>query len=162
VDGDRLLTAFLGALFGAGGWLIVGMFIQRAQVARAAKNAGRAVWFELSVNRIAVDLARQHDSFEPLNRASYDRLLPELATWLRAEELLTIARAYMGHAGYQQLSRDRSVPSSARRLILTALADGHRAAAEVLRKRVFSAPELHRMRSLGPDMALLVDPAADG
>ena len=40
---EQLLPVIVGAFVGAIGWLIVGLFIQRQQFARQAKNAARAV-----------------------------------------------------------------------------------------------------------------------
>jgi hypothetical protein len=156
VDADRVLAALIGALFGAGGWLLVGMFINRTQSARVAKNAARAVWFELTFNRIAVGVAAEHGAFESLSRSAYERLLPELATWLRAEELLTISRAYLGHAGYDQLRRDEALPVAARKAVLAALSDAHDTAVSILGRRAFSTAEIERMRSIGGDTAMLV------
>ncbi len=89
--------------------LVVGLFIQRQQVARVARNSARAVYFELAVNAIAVTLARDHGVFQPLARATFDRLLPELAALLSMDDLQTVAQAYMGHAGYDQLQRDPEI-----------------------------------------------------
>ncbi len=79
----QIVTLLLGAFFGALGWLVVGLFIARRQYERQAKNAARAVYFELDVDRINVELARDHGHFQPLVRSSFDRLLPELATGCR-------------------------------------------------------------------------------
>ena len=35
------------------GWLLVGVYMQRRQFARQAMNAGRAVYFELLINRMS-------------------------------------------------------------------------------------------------------------
>ena len=108
---EALMTAAVGAFFGAAGWLLVGLFMTRRQVERQSRNAARAVYFELTMNAIDIDVAEQHLVFQPLRRASFDSLLPELATWLHAEELETIVKAYMSHAGYEQAQRDDKLPS---------------------------------------------------
>lgn len=141
MDAERLLIAFIGAFFGAAGWLFVGLYMQRRQFTRQARNAARAVYFELAVNEIGVDVALRHAAQEPLSRASFDRLLPELATWLRADELDTIARAYMSHAGYEQLRRDAAIPAPIRSALLQRILAEHHAASQVLRERAFSKRE---------------------
>jgi len=145
MDADRLLTAFLGAFLGAAGWLVVGLFIQRQQFARVARNSARAVYFELAVNAIAITLSREHGVFQPLARGTFDRLLPELAALLSMDDLQTVAQAYMGHAGYEQLQRDHGVPAEVRRAILTRGEEQHRAASEVLVRRAFSHEEQARL-----------------
>jgi len=149
MDADRLVTAFIGAFFGAAGWLVVGLFIQRQQVARVARNSARAVYFELAVNAIAVTLARDHGVFQPLARSTFDRLLPELAALLSMDELQTVAQAYMGHAGYDRLQRDPGLPAEVRRTIVSRADEQHRSATAVLMRRAFSAAERARLTS-GP------------
>ncbi len=158
MDADRLLTAFMGAFLGAAGWLVVGLFIQRQQFARAARNSARAVYFELAVNAIAVTLAREHGVFQPLARGTFDRLLPELAALLSMDDLQTVAQAYMGHAGYDQLQRDPSLPSEVRRAILTRAEEQHSQATGVLVRRAFSQSERARLAPADPGSS--VDPAA--
>ena len=84
---EQLLPVIVGAFVGAIGWLIVGLFIQRQQFARQAKNAARAVYFELDSNTANVQFAVDLGAFTPLARSSYERVLPELATWLPPEDL---------------------------------------------------------------------------
>jgi hypothetical protein len=110
VDADRFLTALVGALFGAAGWLVVGLYIQRTQHERQARNAARAVYFELANDLVDVDIAVRHGVFGPAPPRDVRPLLPELATWLDAMELQTIARAYSSHAGFDQLQRESHVP----------------------------------------------------
>ncbi len=149
VELDRLVTAFVGAFFGAAGWLVVGLYIQRRQAERQARSAGRAVYFELAVNEVNLDVALRHGSFQPLAQGTYERLLPELASWLTAEELQTIARAYMSHAGYEQVQRDALIPPPVRMALLERVTGEHRAALEALRRRAFSRGEIARL-SLSP------------
>ncbi|MDQ3552924.1 MAG: hypothetical protein M3395_00730 [Chloroflexota bacterium] len=149
MDAERLLTAFIGAFLGAAGWLVVGLFIQRQQFARVARNSARAVYFELAVNDIAVGLARQHAVFQPLARGTFDRLLPELAALLSMDDMQTVAQAYMGHAGYDQLQRDPSVPSEVRQAILARAEEQHRAATAVLVRCAFSQAERARLVPAG-------------
>jgi hypothetical protein len=150
MDADRLLTAVIGAFFGAAGWLIVGLYIQRRQYERQARNAARAVYFELAVNHIDVDVALRHGAFGALSRSSFERLLPELATWLRADELEVIARAYMSHAGYEQLHRDATIPEPVRAALLQRILQEQTAASGLLRSRAFSKQEAARLSSPTP------------
>ncbi|CAN5660330.1 hypothetical protein BH23CHL6_BH23CHL6_07650 [soil metagenome] len=145
MDLDRLISALIGAFFGAAGWLFVGLYMQRRLHDRQARNAARAVYFELTQNEIDVDVAIGHAVFQPLGRSSFDRLLPELATWLDAEELQTIARAYMSHAGYDQVQRETTIPAVVRAALLQRILQEHRAASALLRRRAFSQREAERL-----------------
>jgi hypothetical protein len=138
---EQLLPGIIGAFVGAFGWLVVGLFIQRQQFARQAKNAARAVYFELDSNTANVQFAVDLGAFTPLARSSYERVLPELATWLPPEELRLIVTAYMSHSGYQQLSSDGEVPEPVRRQVLAEILQTNRRARELLGLRVFSKRE---------------------
>lgn len=138
---DKILPGIIGASVGVLGWLFVGMFIQRRQFMRQARNAARAVYFELDVNRVAVLVARDLGSFARLDRSSFERLLPELATLLPAADLKTIVSAYMAHAGYQQASTDTELPVPVRERLLDAIVTAHDEALGVLRGCAFSARE---------------------
>lgn len=153
------LTAVVGAFFGAAGWLVVGLYIQRRQYDRQSRNAARAVYFELAMNEIDIDVAAKHGVFGPLRRGSFDRLLPELATWLEAEELEAIARAYMSHAGYEQTQRDDKLPAPIRSALLGRVAAEHNAASNLLRRKAFSTNEAARLSTLSRT-APAEDPAA--
>src|SRR5438094_4276314 len=111
MDVDRFLPGVIGAFVGVIGWLLVGVYIQRRQFLRQARNAARAVYFELDVNRMNVEVARDYGSFTALNRSSFDRLLPELATVLAPADLRRPAPASMAHAGYQQAASDPELPA---------------------------------------------------
>jgi hypothetical protein len=150
MDLDRVLPGVIGAFVGVVGWLVVGLFIQRRQFMRQARNAARAVYFELDVNRMNVEVARDYGSFTPLNRSSFERLLPELATLIDAGELRTIVSAYLAHAGYQQASSDPELPPEVRREALAAILAAHEDALKVLRRRAFDSAEL---RGLDQDTA---------
>lgn len=141
MDLDRLIAALIGAFFGAAGWLFVGLYMQRRLHERQARNAARAVYFELIQNEIDVDVAMSHGVFQSLGRSSFDRLLPELATWLDADELQIIARAYMSHAGYDQVQRETAIPAPVRAALLQRILAEHRAATALLRRRAFSRRE---------------------
>jgi hypothetical protein len=145
MDPSVLVPAIVGAVFGALGWLMVGLYMAGRQNDRVAKNAGRAVYFELVMNRLSVDVALEYGSFAPLGRSSFDRLLPELATWLEPEELQTIVAAYMGHVGYGQVGADTGLPSGIRRQALSGILATHVRALDLLRRRVFSDDEARRM-----------------
>jgi hypothetical protein len=142
MDLEHLLPGIIGAFVGVIGWLAVGLFIQRRQFIRQARNAARAVYFELDVNRMNVEVARDYGSFTPLNRSSFERLLPELATLIAPGELRTIVSAYIAHAGYQQAASDQELPPAVRREALSAILDAHRDALDVLRRRAFSRAEI--------------------
>ena len=157
---DRFLPGIIGAVVGVVGWLLVGVYMQRRQFARQAMNAGRAVYFELLINRMNVAVARDLGSFQPLGRSSFDRLLPELATWLPAQPLQTVVGAYMGHAGYQSASAQQDAPADLRRVALDAIEAAHRAALDALRPRLFSVREIAALaKSAGP-YAIDITPAA--
>lgn len=145
MNAEQVVSALIGAFFGAAGWLLVGLYMQRRLHQRAARNAARAVYFELEVNRINVEVALRHGVFQPLSRASFERLLPELATWLSADELQTLTRAYMAHAGHQQVQADQSVPPAVRQALLQRIATEQQTAAAVLSRRAFSVAERERM-----------------
>jgi hypothetical protein len=144
---DQLLTAAIGAFFGAAGWLLVGLYMQRRQADHQARNAARAVYFELVMNAIDVGVAADHLVFQPLRRGSFDRLLPELATWLGADDLEVIVRAYMSHAGYEQAQRNEGLPAPVRMALLRTVLLQHNEATELLRARSFSAREAARLSS---------------
>jgi hypothetical protein len=139
---QQFIIGISGTLVGVIGWLLVGMYIQHRLHGRQARDAGRAVYFELGANHLSVFMALEYGTFGDLNRATFDRLLPELATWLPAAELQALALAYLGHAGYAQMARELEIPTEAKRVALTALLETHRVAVELLRHRVFSPSEL--------------------
>jgi hypothetical protein len=153
VELNQFLTALVGAFFGAAGWLLVGLYMQRKAADRAARNAARAVYFELAMNEIDIDVATRHGVFGPLRRGSFDRLLPELATWLEAEELAAIARAYMSHAGYEQTERDDKLPAPVRAALLGRVLAEHMAASNLLRRRAFSVREAARLSTMSTEAA---------
>jgi hypothetical protein len=142
---DQLLTALIGAFFGASGWLVVGLYMQRRAAQTQARNAARAVYFELAMNSIDIKVAADHMVFQPLRRGSFDRLLPELATWLTADDLETIVRAYMSHAGYEQAERDGKLPAQVRAAVLSTVLGQHSAAASLLRIKAFNERERARL-----------------
>jgi hypothetical protein len=159
---DRFLPGIIGAAVGVVGWLLVGVYMQRRQFARQAMNAGRAVYFELLINRMNVVVARDLGSFVPLSRSSFDRLLPELATWLPAGPLQTVVGAYMGHAGYESAGSQHEAPADMRRKALEAIEIAHRMALDALRPRLFSAREIEALTSGGGPYALGVPAPASG
>lgn len=142
---DQLITAAIGAFFGAAGWLLVGLFMQRRAAQLQARNAARAVYFELAMNAIDIEVAAEHMVFQPLRRQSFDRLLPELATWLAAEDLEVIVRAYMSQAGFEQAQRDEKLPIQVRTAVLQTVLVQHRAATDLLGQKAFSAQERARL-----------------
>lgn len=145
-----LLPGIIGSFVGVMGWLLVGLYIQRRQFMRQARNAAKAVYFELDVNLAAVSVARDHGLFADLDRSSFERLLPELATLLSAIDLRTVVDGYMTHAGYRQLASRDDLPADVRRMALTKLMDAHQRALATLRSRAFTDAELRAVR--GPDV----------
>ena len=139
---ERLLIGIAGAIVGVIGWLFVGMYLSRRERTRKARNAGRAVFFELGANVLAVFTAIEYGMFGPLSRASYDQLLPELATWLPAAELQALALAYLGQGGYKQMAEEPDLPTEAREAALGGVLDAHRVALGLVRDRVFTAQEV--------------------
>src|SRR5256712_13909218 len=125
MDIDRLLPGLIGAFVGVVGWLLVGLFIQRRQFIRQARNAARAVYFELDVNRMNVEVARDYGSFTPPNRSSFERLLPELATHIGPGELRTILLPHNPPAGYPHGSTAFRLPPPVRRATPPAVPAAH-------------------------------------
>jgi hypothetical protein len=138
---ETLIPALIGAVFGSLGWLVVGLFIQRSQFRRQARNATRAVYIELEMNRLNIATARDYGSYLPLSRSAFERLLPELATWLTATDLRLVAAAYMSHAGYEQVRTVPDLPAPMRQEALSAILAAHDAALELLGGLVFSRAE---------------------
>jgi hypothetical protein len=141
MDWRDLLPGIIGSFVGVMGWLMVGIYIQRRQFVRQARNAAKAVYFELDVNRSTVAVAREHGLFADLDRSSFERLLPELATLLAAPELRTVVDAYMTHAGYRQLASRDDLPAEIRRAALGTFADAHERAMASLRSCAFTSAE---------------------
>jgi len=158
---EHVLIGVSGALVGVIGWLCVGIYIQGRQHARAARDAGRAVYFEVGANQLAIFTALHYGMFGPLSRATFDALLPQLATWLPAAELQALALAYLGHGGYAQAAAQEDLPVEARRMALTALLEAHRVAVDLLRRRVFSAKEMASLdRYASEQQAQMMEAAA--
>ena len=137
----QFLLGISGALVGVVGWLLVGLFIQKKAHDRQGRDAGRAVYFELAANRLAIYIADQYGVFGPVSSSAYERLLPELSTWLPAPELQALVIAYLGHGGYDQAANDESVPLEVRKQALSALLEAQNVAVRLLKHRVFSAHE---------------------
>lgn len=138
----QLLVGITGAIVGVIGWLFVGIYIQRREARRRARNAGRAVYFELGANLLAIFTALEYGMYGSLSRATYEQLLPELATWLPADELQALALAYLGQGGYRQVAGADDLPLEARRAALSALLEAHRVSLDLLRRRVFTPEEI--------------------
>jgi hypothetical protein len=141
MDWRDLLPGIIGSFVGVMGWLVVGIYIQRRQFIRQARNAAKAVYFELDVNRSTVVVAREHGLFADLDRSSFERLLPELATLLAAPELRSVVDAYMTHAGYRQLASQDDLSGDVRRAALGVLAETHERALATLRACAFTSAE---------------------
>ena len=141
----QFLIGISGAIVGVLGWLLVGLFIQKRAHERQGRDAGRAVYFEIAANRLCIYIADQYGVFGPLSSSAYERLLPEMSTWLPAPELQALVIAYMGHGGYAQAAEETDVPGPVRKAALAALLEAHNVAVGLLKHRVFSA---HEMASL--------------
>lgn len=157
---QQLLIGITGALVGVTGWLFVGIYIQRREARRRARNAGRAVYFELGANLLAIFMAREYGVFGPLSRASYDQLLPELATWLPADEVQALALAYLGQGAYAQMAEQDDLPAEALEASLGALQEAHRVALDLLRGRVFTPEELASLDKHASDQQIRLIRAA--
>jgi hypothetical protein len=144
---SALVPAIIGSFVGVMGWLLVGLYIQRRQFQRQARNAAKAVYFELDVNRATIAVAREHSLLADLDRSSFERLLPELATLLDALDLQVVVEAYMTHAGYRQLASRSDLPVEVRRAALGAFLDAHSRALDVLRKRAFTDREAQAVKA---------------
>jgi hypothetical protein len=127
------------------GWLLVGLYIQRRQFVRLGRNAAKAVYFELDGNLATIGVARDHGLFANLDRSSFERLLPELATLLSGSELRSVVDAYMTHAGYRQLASREDLPPEVRRVALGAFVGAQERALATLRSRAFTDTELRAM-----------------
>jgi hypothetical protein len=149
MDWRDLLPGIIGSFVGVMGWLLVGLYIQRRQFMRQARSAAKAVYFELDVNLATISVARDHALFADLDRSSFERLLPELATLMSAGDLRAVVDAYMTHAGYRQLASREDLPSEVRRGAVGAFADAHERALETLAKCAFSAREARAVRARG-------------
>lgn len=144
-----LLPGIIGSFVGVTGWLLVGLYIQRRQFTRQARNAAKAVYFELDVNWATLAVARDHGLFAELDRSSFERLLPELATLLSAPELRLVVDAYMTHAGYRQLGAESAPPAEVRRAALAAFMSAHERALATLRSCAFTDAESRAIGNKG-------------
>ena len=151
MEWTTLVPAIIGAFVGVIGWLLVGLYIQRRQFHRQARNAAKAVYFELDVNLATIEVARDHGLFTDLDRSSFERLLPELATLLSATDLKVVVDAYMAHAGYRQLASREDLPGDVRRGALTAVVNAHERALATLRARAFTSAEA---RAIGTNLPI--------
>ena len=149
MEWQAFLPGIIGSFVGVMGWLAVGIYIQRRQFKRQARNAAKAVYFELDVNRSTLDVAREHGLFSTLDRSSFERLLPELATLLHAGELRTVVEAYKTHAGFRQLASREDLPEQVRRAALGTYADVHERAIGALRSRAFTRQEARALDASG-------------
>jgi hypothetical protein len=153
------LPGIIGSFVGVMGWLLVGVYIQRRQFVRQGRNAAKAVYFELDVDLATIAVARDHGLFADLDRSSFERLLPELATLLSGSELRGVVDAYMAHAGYRQLASSDDLPAEVRRAALDAFVGVHERALATLRSHAFSDTEL---RAMGPEPNSIARAAASG
>jgi hypothetical protein len=141
-----VLPGIIGSFVGVMGWLVVGIYIQRRQFVRQARNAAKAVYFELDVNLATISVARDHGLFADLDRSSFERLLPELATLLAASDLRTVVDAYMTHAGYRQLASRDDLPADVRQAALRTFVSSHQRGLATLERQAFTKRELRGVR----------------
>jgi hypothetical protein len=153
MDWRDLLPGIIGSFVGVMGWLLVGVYIQRRQFMRQARNAAKAVYFELDVNRASIEVARDHRLFADLDRTSFERLLPELATLVPAADLRIVVDAYMTHAGYRQLASRGELPGEVRRAALGTFLDVHGRALETLQRCAFTRAERRAIDAARPSQA---------
>lgn len=157
---QQFLIGISGAIVGVIGWLLVGLFIQRRAHDRQARDAGRAVYFELAANRLSIFVAVEYGVFGKLSSSAYERLLPEVSTWLPASELQALVLAYLGHGGYEQAANDPDVPEPVRHAALAGLLDAQQTALRLLHQRVFSEKEAASLNEfVSPDYARLIEAA---
>ena len=138
----QVAFALFGAAIGAAGSIIVGLTLQRRDREARARSAARAVWFEIGINAVAIDIARDHGVYSVLSRSTFDRLLPDLATWLPFDDLRAIALAYQGHPGYEQAWHDTNLPAPVRIQLLGRLGEVTHQAQERVAARAFGRDEL--------------------
>ncbi|HZY48923.1 MAG TPA: hypothetical protein VFE64_04015 [Devosia sp.] len=141
MEPSQVLSALIGACFGSLGWLFVGLYINRRTSLASARNAARAVYFELELNRASLELAETYGELLPLSRSTYEQLLPQLANLLGAGDLSAIARAYMSHMGYEQLRQSRDHPDDARSAALSGILAAQREALRRLKAVAFTPAE---------------------
>jgi hypothetical protein len=150
MDWRDLVPGIIGSFVGVMGWLLVGLYIQRRQFVRQARNAAKAVYFELDVNRASIEVAREHGLFADLDRTSFERLLPELATLLAAPDLRLVVDAYMTHAGYRQLASRDELPAEVRRAALSTFLGVHARALATLQHCAFTSAEARAIATATP------------
>lgn len=156
----QFILGISGALVGVIGWLLVGLYIQKRAHDRQARDAGRAVYFELAANRLAIYIAAEYGVFGSVSSSAYERLLPELATWFPAPELQALVVAYLGQGGYEQAANDVGVPEAVRKAALKALLEAHQTALGLVRHRVFSAREAASLNTyVSADYARMLEAA---
>lgn len=86
-----------------------------------------------------VELARTYGELLPLSRSTYGQLLPHLANLLGADELSTVAAAYMSHIGYEELRQSREHPDEARSAALEGILLAQQSAIARLKERAFTS-----------------------
>jgi hypothetical protein len=153
MDITTLVPGLVGACVGSIGWLFVGLYINKRTGLHLARNAGRAVFFELELNRVSVLLARDYGELMQLSRSTYEQLLPQLANLLKPGDLSTIAAAYMSHIGYEQLRQSRDQPADVRQAALSGIFGAQEAAIARLRTIVFTPAEQAQLPAGGVNVA---------
>jgi hypothetical protein len=138
---SQILSGLIGACFGSLGWLFVGLYLNGRAARLSARNAARAVFFELELNRANVEVAQAYGELMPLSRSAYEQLLPQLANLLSAVDLSAVAAAYMAHIGYEQQRQSREHPQEARDAALAGILATQQAAIARLKAVAFTAAE---------------------
>ena len=160
---EQFLIGVSGALLGVIGWLFVGMFMQRREHARHARDAGRAVYFELGANHLAVFTALEYGTSGP---SAAPPSTPSCPNWRLGCPRPSCRRWRWPTWATAPTTRSLRRPAylaEARRTALTALAETHRVAVELLRRRVFSPAEIASLGKYAGDRthgsSRLADPA---
>lgn len=94
---SNLLSGLVGALIGGGLAYIGALHIQRRDFDKNGRDAARAVFYELILNRSTVSLSRATGMLMPpaMSRATYDQALLVLSGALPADEMNPIVLAYV-------------------------------------------------------------------
>ena len=78
------------------------------------------------MNRLNVLVAREYGSYTPLSRTSFERRLAEFATWLRPDELHTLAALEAERQEAARIGARTSTQRAGARVPLATFASGPR------------------------------------
>ena len=94
-----------------------------------------------------MDIAREHRTFARLTRATFDRLLPDVATWLSPDELQSVVAGYQSQGGYEQAAQDGDLPPPVRDALLARISEAHHRALRTLEVRAFEGRASAELRA---------------